>query len=80
MNEGATLERYSETLSYETHVAVRGTALDQRADVDKGSILVNTALERGSHALSYPLRGGATLVVALELNPYEHRSSTYSHS
>ncbi|HEX6479281.1 MAG TPA: hypothetical protein VF043_10580 [Ktedonobacteraceae bacterium] len=38
------LERYSETLSHETNVTEKGTAWDQRADSDRGSILVNTAL------------------------------------
>src|SRR5712692_9165092 len=40
----AALERCSETSSHETNVTVRETALDQRADSDRGSILVNTAL------------------------------------
>ena len=41
----APLERCSETVSYETNVAVSGTALEQRADFDMGSILVNAALD-----------------------------------
>jgi hypothetical protein len=42
---GRALERYSGTLSHETNATVRETAWDHCTNSDRGSILMNTALE-----------------------------------